>query len=155
MLRRLYGSSPSHLLGTLAALLVAGFGLREFFTVEQSGKVFLWFFGAIVAHDLILLPAYAAVERLLSRRAATEPGAARFARARVHIRVPTVLSGLLLLVFLPLIARLSSVDYRNASSLTPDTYLHRWAIAASILYLLSGTVYLMRVLRSQGERKRN
>jgi hypothetical protein len=154
MLRRLYGSSASHLLVALAALFVAGFALREFFTIEQSGKVLLWFFGAIVAHDLILLPAYSAGERVLSRRPATASGPARFARARVHIRVPTVLAGLLLLVFLPLIARLGRGTYQEATSLTPDPYLHRWAIAAAVLYALSGAVYLVRVLSSQAERKR-
>jgi hypothetical protein len=147
--RRLYKQSPTHLLGFAAMLAVAGFALREFFDSDAPDKVFLWFFGAIVAHDLVLLPLYSLVDRVLSRRPASAPGPAPYALERMHLRVPSVLSGLLLLVFFPLILRASRRAYGEASSLSPDPYLHRWLIATAALFALSGAVYSIRAIRAR------
>ncbi len=58
----------------------------------------LWFGGAVVVHDLVLFPLYALADRGLI-------ALARRGRGRVsvlgHLRVPLTLSGLLLLIFLP------------------------------------------------------
>jgi len=147
--RRLYGAAPAHLAGFALSAAAAGYAIREFLHSDAPARLFIWFFGAIVVHDLVFLPAYSLIDRVLSRRPAAGLGPARYARARVHIRVPTMLAGLLALVFFPLISRTDRSDYGDASGLTPDAYLHRWLWVAGGLYALSAVIYVFRVVHSR------
>jgi hypothetical protein len=145
--RSWYGARPAHLVGFVLAAVVSALAVRRIF--DQSGsdtvKVFVWLGGAVVGHDLVLVPLYSLLDRVLSRCPAAGPGAARYALLRMHLRVPAALSGLLLLVFAPLILRKSSGDYSAASSLSPNPYLHRWLIASAVLFGLSAVAYAVRV----------
>jgi hypothetical protein len=144
--RRSYGAGFGHLAGFLLALTIAGLAVRRIFDANTggTGKVFVWLVGAIVVHDLVLLPLYSLIDRVLSRRPAAAPGPARFAALRTHIRVPALLSALLLLVFGPLILR-KSTDYAGYSSLSTHPFLHRWLIATAVLFGLSAAVYAARI----------
>ena len=146
--RRLYGAGPAHLVALLVSLLVSGLAVRRFFDADaaETVKILVWFGLGIVTADLVFLPLYSVADRILSRHPADGPGAARFARARMHVRVPLILSGLLLLVFAPLILRRNPGDFGDASSLSPDPFLHRWLIAAAGLFALSAVIYGVRVM---------
>src|SRR5690349_14775971 len=109
--RRRYGAGPLHLAGLIGSFAIAGLAVRRWFDSGSDAlRILIWFTGAIVAHDLVFVPLYSLPDRLASRRRAREAGAARFARARLHVRVPAFVSGLLLLVFAPLILRKNRAD---------------------------------------------
>jgi hypothetical protein len=154
--RRLYGASPLHLVGLIACVAVAGLGIRRWFDVggHDTRLILTWFLALLIGHDLVFVPLYSLLDRLLSRKTASRPGPARFARARLHVRVPVMLSGLLLLVFAPLILRKSSDDYGNYSGLSSHPYLGRWLFATACLFALSGAVYLVRVAVDRRRRRR-
>ncbi|RNL82710.1 hypothetical protein EFW17_18410 [Halostreptopolyspora alba] len=94
----------------------------------------VWFLGAAVVHDLVLLPGYTLADRGLralgGRRAGGPPTWINF------VRVPVFLSGLLLLVWFPLILR--RVDhYETTTGLSGDVYLGRWLVVTAVLVVAS------------------
>jgi hypothetical protein len=158
MFRRHYGASPLHLLAFIASIAVTGVAAKGWLDEPAISVryILIWFFGAIIVHDLILLPLYSALDRLalaISRRAdahrgapaAAEHGAAEPARPRspgwVYVRVPLILSALLLLVFGAEILREGNATFRIASGHTQDVYLSRYLIVVGVLFLLSGLAY--------------
>ena len=154
--RRLYGAGPLHLIGVVACLGVAALAIRRWFDVggHDARVILTWFVALALAHDLIFLPAYSLVDRLLSRHPAIRRSPARFARARLHIRVPALLSALLLLVFAPLILSKSSDEYAGRAGLSSHPYLGRWLIATVCLFALSGVVYLVQPRARRRKRRR-
>ncbi|WP_037872423.1 hypothetical protein [Streptomyces sp. NRRL S-37] len=105
--------------------------------------VALWFVGAAVVHDLVLLPLYAGADRALVR------GAAR--RGWVpYVRVPAALSGLLLLVWFPLISGRVSERYAGVAGLSADGYAMRWLIVTAVLFGGAAVVFAVRRGRGRG-----
>jgi hypothetical protein len=96
----------------------------------------IWFAGAIVAHDLVLFPVYAAADRLLVRCAAVN-----------YIRVPVLGAGLTFLLFLPGIIEQGMESFRAATGLDQQPYLARWLALSAVFFALSGLVYLVRRVR--------
>jgi hypothetical protein len=75
-----------------ANLLVLGVAA---YAIAQAGTTFaLWLVAGALAHDLVLVPAYSAADFALRTLAPSHVN---------HLRVPLALSGVLLLVFAPLI----------------------------------------------------
>ena len=156
LLRRWYGASPWHLLlmsGVFA--LVAYAGVRLLAGGSPWG-IAVWFAGGALLHDLVLVPAYSLVDRLLQsaclghRRRADgswrEPG-----RARVllldHVRVPAVASALLLLVYLPLIAGPPEA-YVSKTGLAGEPFGHRWLAVCAFLFAGSAALGAVRYARA-------
>jgi hypothetical protein len=136
--RRLYGESPLHLLALAASLALAGLAFVHFFDRSaETAAVLAWLFGAIVFHDLVLLPVYSLLDRLAARAHRRRLPRVGYA----YLRVPALLSGLLLLVFLPRIFGLGEADYHRASGLTSGGYLERWLIATAVLFAVSAVVH--------------
>jgi hypothetical protein len=135
----------------VACLAAAGLAVQRWFDVggHDARVILTWFVAAFLLHDLVFLPAYSLLDRIMSHRPATGPGPARFARARLHVRVPALLSGLLLLVFAPLILRKSSGEYASRAGLSAHPYLDRWLIATACLFALSAAVYGISVIASR------
>jgi hypothetical protein len=146
--RNRYGAGPLHLAAGLVCLGVAGLAAWHWFDAGAGDgkRILVWFLGAIVVHDLVFVPAYSLADRLLSRRSAARDRA-RPAIWRAHVRVPAILSGLLGLVFAPLIFRFSHGDYGDASGLSASVYLDRWLIASAVLFGISAAVFLARTGR--------
>jgi hypothetical protein len=140
--RSLYGAGPLHLLALLASLTLAGAAaVRWFDSGSDAFNILVWFGGAIVGHDLVLFPLYALLDRIAAGRARrTPPG-------WVYVRVPALLSGLLLLVFFPLILGLGSGTFHAASGQRPDVYLGRWLLTSGALFACSALVYAVRARR--------
>lgn len=139
-LRRRYGGSPGHLLLLLASFALAGFAALSLIKSRPIG-VAVWFVGAAVAHDFVLLPLYTLADRRLHR--VSTRGAVPWLN---YVRFPAAISLLLLLVFLPSIARLSS-GYTATTALSASGYVWRWLAISGALFLISAAVYSVRILR--------
>lgn len=147
--RRRYGAGPVHLLGVLVGLAIAAYALsRVFALLPQPLSFFIWFVGAIVVHDLVFLPAYSLLGNGFARAVAGgEPRSRVRIAALNHARVPVLLAGLALLVFLPLVLRTGESTFKAASGLTPDVYLGRWLALSAILLVGSLLIFLIRLPR--------
>ncbi|MGH3094491.1 MAG: hypothetical protein ACRDMV_00650 [Streptosporangiales bacterium] len=151
MLRRLlgwYGSGPLHLVALLAAFSLAGYAATRFVPANPAG-VAVWFVGAVVGHDLVLLPLYSLADRSVTAVLRHRTGGSLSPRSRRwlnHVRVPAVMSALLFLVFFPLIVRLSP-NFSGITGRSTDPYLGRWLLVTGILFAISGVVLALRMRR--------
>ncbi|MFG2334308.1 hypothetical protein ACGFMM_32560 [Streptomyces sp. NPDC048604] len=150
--RRRYGASPLHLLLVLASFALAAYAGVRLLKGETLG-VALWFVGAALLHDLVLLPLYGVTDRAAQRLFWEIPGE-RSPRPSVnYVRVPVFVSGLLLLVWWPLI--LGQVDHYTAyTGLPADGFLERWLLITAALFVASAAVLLVRRLHESAPRRR-
>ncbi|MEV7327796.1 hypothetical protein [Micromonospora sp. NPDC093244] len=146
-MRDRYGAAPWHLVVVTAALVLAGWVALRVAHEATAGRMLLWFLGAVIAHDLVLFPVYAAVDRLLRA----------VARGRVtllnHLRAPALGSALLFLVYSPGILRLGETTHLAATGQDQRPYLMRWILLSAALFGLSAVTYLLR--RRQASPKRS
>ena len=147
---RLYGAGPAHALLMTAGFAFAGYLLTLILGASQPGWLLLWFVGAIVLHDLVFLPLYSALDRVIARRRRADATAPRGPAWVNHVRVPAVVSGVLLLVSFPLVLRLSDHAYATASGLHESVYLARWLLVTAGLFIVSALLYLVRWARWRG-----
>jgi hypothetical protein len=142
-LLRWYGGSPLHLLAFLACFALAGYAAAHLISSRPLG-VAIWFLGAVVGHDLLLVPLYSLADRSVM-------AVIRHRRPRLpavpwinYIRVPAALSGLLLLVWFPLILRLPS-GYHASTTLSQAPYLWHWLAVTGALFLMSAIAFALRL----------
>src|SRR5580700_6696795 len=140
---RWYGANPLHLLtlvGCFALAWYAGAGLLH----AKPVGVAIWFVGAVVGHDLVLMPLYALAD--WSAAAVIRHRAVRFPDIPWinYLRVPAAMSGLLFLVWFPLILRLRT-RYQASTTLSPDPFLWHWLGVTGALFLLSAAAVALRV----------
>ncbi len=148
---RLYGSRPLHLLTMIAGFALLGYVVATVKPVTLWNpdvwwqSILVWFGAAVVAHDLVLFPVYACLDRLLSRSRTSSPARAR-PRLPVlnYLRVPTLGAGLTLLVFLPGIIEQGATTYRAATGQTQDPFLGRWLLLTGAMFALSAGIYAAR-----------
>jgi hypothetical protein len=142
---RWYGASPLHLLAMLASFGLAGYAAAHLVSFEPLA-VLIWFVGAAIGHDLLLVPLYSLADRSVMaaiRHREPPPPAAGWIN---YVRVPAALSGLLLLVWFPLILRLPS-SYHASTTLSPDPYVWHWLAVSGVLFLLSAIAFALRLRR--------
>ena len=108
MIARRYGASFWHLAGHLAYLALAGYVLARMLDRPAFSDIVAWLLAAVVLHDLVALPLYTALDRLLWRLAPR--------RVAAVVRTVAVLGGLTLLVYFP---PPSSASTRAASPAPP------------------------------------
>jgi hypothetical protein len=110
----------------------------------------LWFAGAVIGHDLVLFWLYAAVRRGLEKVGTGDGRAGRSPRVVNHLTVPAFVSGLLFLVWFPLILGLSAPAYesRVGLPLEPSLYIGRWLLVSAALFSGSALVYVARMRRA-------
>ena len=147
--RRWYGSDPLHLLALLASFALAGYAAQRMLA-SNTAAVALWFVGAVIGHDLILLPLYTLADRPLTALARRRPPA-RTPRYANYLRVPVALSGLLLLIWFPLIFRLPS-SYRSITGRSLDPYFERWLLVSGMFFVMSALA-LAVAMRRDGRRR--
>jgi len=152
--RRLYGESPLHLLALIASLLIAGAAIAGWFasfTGPTIVNVLVWFLGAIVAHDLFLVPLYSALDRIaFGRRLGRRPPAPAARPSGVpYVRIPAMLSALVFLVFFPEILRLGDHAFFSASGFHQRVYLVRYLLTCSALFALSALAYALTLRRAR------
>jgi hypothetical protein len=148
--RRRYGASPLHLLGHVAALAIAAFAFDRIFSGGDVKELVLWYVGFVILHDLIFVPSYTGLDRLFRSALARLPASTRTGIPVInHVRAPALISGLLLIIYFPLISRLSDADYFALSGHHLVHYLRNWLLITAALFLGSGIVYALRVLRAR------
>jgi hypothetical protein len=143
---RWYGASPLHLLAMLACFGLAGYAAARLIPSAPLG-VAVWFLGAVIGHDLVLMPLYSLADRsaiMAIRHREPQLPAGPWIN---YLRVPAALSGLLLLVWFPLILRLPS-PYHASTTLSADPYVWHWLGVTGALFLLSAVALAFRLRRS-------
>jgi len=144
-----YGASPVHLLVAITSLVVSAWALSQVLDVLATpGRFLLWFLGAIVLHDLVFLPLYSLLDRgaagALTR--GDQPSRLRIA-ALNHLRIPVLLSGLMLLVWYPLVLGKAAAGFENTTGLSTDVYLERWLALTAVLLVGSALLLAVRARR--------
>jgi hypothetical protein len=139
--------SPLQLLLLACSFALAGYAGVRLLADDWLG-VALWFVGAALLHDLVLLPLYATADRAVVRGL----GAAGHREWALYVRVPAALSGLLLLVWFPLISGMVDRRYRSATGLSPDGFLTRWLLITAVLFGGSALLLALRLRRATKRR---
>src|ERR1700730_16312384 len=140
---RWYGANPLHLLtlvGCFALAWYAGAGLLH----GKPVGVAVWFAGAVIGHALILMPLYALADKSVMAVFRHRPPKLPTVPWINYLRVPVVLSGLLLLIWFPLIFKIPS-HFPRTTDLSLDPYLGHWLAVAGALFLLSATALAVRL----------
>jgi len=155
--RRAYGAHPLHLLTLVASFALVGYvisllGVHSLWNDRVWWQsMIVWFLGAIVLHDLVLFPFYALGDRSLGAgwRAVTgrAPQATPLVSPRNYLRIPTMASGLLFLMFFPGIIRQGAASYQRATGLTQEPYLGRWLLLTGVFFGTSAVVYAVRTVQ--------
>lgn len=144
---RRYGAQPWHLLALLACFAVTGYSVSRLLGDSTAlVRITVWFVGAAVVWDLVVGPLLAAADRGLRPLHRLR---LRGVPALNFVRVPALLSGLLLLVWAPLVLRRSEAVYESKSDLPVEPYLGRWAAVTVALVLASAVAYAVAVLRAR------
>ena len=155
--RALYGAGPLHLLALLASFAIAGGAVVGWFQRPHDVvSVLEWFAAAIVLHDVVLVPLYSLLDRIAfgvgGRRARgarrSEPSG--LVNPTPYLRIPAILSGLLLAVFFPVILGLGANTELSASGIAESGYLARWLLATGVIFAGSGIAYALGVARAGG-----
>lgn len=133
------------LLALLASFAVAGYAAVRLLAVNPVGAG-SWFVGSAVVHDLLLFPLYAGVDAALVMLLRRRPELATVGGVRWlnYLRVPAVVSGVLLLVWSPLILGLPTV-IQDASGLPAPPLLRHWIGVTAFLFAISGAILTARI----------
>ncbi|MEU8936137.1 hypothetical protein AB0D30_40405 [Streptomyces sp. NPDC048409] len=155
--RSRYAASPLHLVLVLASFAVALYAGIRLLKGDTLGVV-LWFVGAALLHDLVLLPCYSLTDRAAQSlfRAARVPDGSTHRQSVNYLRVPAFVSGLLLLVWWPLILHRGG-HYTADTSLSADGFLARWLLISAASFLASALIWTVRTwlhLRPQRRARR-
>jgi hypothetical protein len=150
--------SPLQLLLLTGSFALAGYaGVR--LLADDWFQVALWFVGVAMVHDLVLLPLYAVADRLVVRslgtadhRVGAPPTPSRQWGRALYVRVPAALSGLLLLVWFPLISGRVADHYPSATGLSGDGFLSRWLLITAVLFGASALLLVLRLRRATKQR---
>lgn len=147
---RWYGAGPLHLLTMVACFALAGFAVAELLPANFIG-IPVWLAGAVIGHDLILMPLYTLADRsamAVLRHRRPELPSVQWIN---YLRIPAGLSGLLLLIWFPLILRLPS-GFPRTTTLPLDPYLWHWLAVTGALFLLSAAALALRLRRTRAAR---
>ncbi len=149
--KRRYGASPWHLIAHVIGFAIAAYAIVQLLDQKRWVNWLAWFLLAALLHDLVLLPAYSVVDRgahaFLRRVHVKLPAGARGVPLTNHVRAPALISGLLLLIYFPLILGPGDASYFSATGHHPSGYLRNWLLITAALFAGSGVVYLIRVWR--------
>jgi len=140
---RWYGASPLHLLALLACFGLAGYAAVRLVSPRPLA-VAAWFIGAVVGHDLLLMPLYSLADRSVMAAIRHRDPQLPVTPWINYVRVPAALSGLLLVVWFPLILRLPS-PYQASTTLSADPYVWHWLAVTGALFLLSAVAFALRL----------
>jgi hypothetical protein len=156
-LRALYGAGAVNSVVVVLSFAIAGAAVAGWFQRPRDvATVLEWFAAAIVLHDLVVVPLYSLIDRLVL---GVLPARVRRARHRTivgrvnstpYLRIPALLSVLLFAVFFPVIFGLGAQTELSASGIAESGYLARWLIASGVMFALSGVAFVVAVGRRGG-----
>ncbi|MFB7421430.1 hypothetical protein ACFC18_29420 [Streptomyces sp. NPDC056121] len=160
--RTVYGASPLHLLLVLCSFALTGYAGVRLLSDGEPWRIVIWFVGAALLHDLVLLPLYTVTDRaaqtvLGERREPVDSGGAATTHPSQgwinYIRVPVFLSGVLLLTYFPLILGRVSHRFTLYTTLSADVFLGRWLLITAVFFALSAVALLIRMRRSRSRKQ--
>ncbi|OBA84717.1 hypothetical protein A5662_04980 [Mycobacteriaceae bacterium 1482268.1] len=158
--RSVYGSSPLHLLTLIAGFALFGYVLATVKPVTLWNphtwwqSIVVWFAAAIIAHDLVLFPIYALVDRILFAGSHIRVGTREPSVPVLnYVRVPALGAGLTLLVFLPGIIEQGAPVYSAATGQTQEPFLGRWLLLTAAMFAASALCYIVRLLTTARPRQ--
>jgi hypothetical protein len=143
-LERRYGAGPLHLLSLLVAAPLMAYGVLQWARMDAPLSVAVWFVGAILLHDLVLYPAYTALDRAAQlgvRGRRERPAAVALLN---HVRIPLLLSLLALLVWFPLILDRAPGAFERKAGIEPEPYARNWLLLTAALFVASALVLVAR-----------
>lgn len=149
--RTQYGAPIRHALLMIGSFAVAGYAIWYAAHGSSPEKMLIWFLGAVLLHDFVLFPAYSLTDRIARLVTRQRDGRASTSAAvplTNHVRVPLLLSALLLLTFGSVIYGAGESSFTSASGLTFAPYLVRWALISLALMVGSALIYLVRRVRA-------
>jgi len=148
--RRIYGKSPLHLLGQLAAFAITIYAIRQIIAVSSTDRVnlFVWFVAGVVLHDAVFIPVYLGLDRIAGRAHHARPP--RNVRVINHVRFPLVICGAMLLMLFPLILGKSEGAFTRASNEALPDYLGRWLLICAVVFGVSALAYAVRLRLDAG-----
>jgi hypothetical protein len=149
---RWYGAGPLNLLTMVGCLALAGYAAAELLPSNAVG-IPVWFIGAVIGHDLLLMPLYTLADRSAASVFRHRPQALPAVPWINYLRVPAALSGLLLLIWFPLIFRLPT-RFPATTTLPLDPYLWHWLAVTGALFLLSAVAFALRLRTGQRRARR-
>jgi hypothetical protein len=153
--RSVYGSNPLHLLTLIAGFALVGYVLVTVKPIALWNpnswwqSILVWFAAAIVAHDLVLFPFYALVDRILVAASRIRPRREVAVPLLNHMRIPALGAALTLLVFLPGIIEQGGPAYTAATGQTQDVFLGRWLLLTAAMFAVSAVAYGVRLALSR------
>jgi hypothetical protein len=139
---RRYGAHPLHLLAFIASFGLAGYAATALFH-RQTIRVAVWFIGAAVGHDILLLPLYGLANLSLTRIWRLAPRTESVPWLN-YVRFPAAISLLLLLIYIPEISRRRTAQFAN-SGLSNHPYFAHWLLVTGILFAISAISYAARL----------
>jgi peroxiredoxin len=142
-LLRWYGASPLHLLAMIGSFALAGYAAAELLAHNPIG-ILVWLVAAVIGHDLLLMPLYTLADRSVVAVFKHRPLNLPAGPWINYLRVPAVLSGVLLLIWFPLIFRLPT-RFPASTTLPLSPYLWHWLAVTGALFLLSATALALRL----------
>ncbi|MFE3827830.1 hypothetical protein [Streptomyces sp. NPDC059092] len=146
--RAVYGEPPLHLVVLLASLALCGYALVRLLRGDWPA-IAVWFVGAALLHDLVLVPLYTGADWLTHKALG---GRRRTSWKDINwLRVPFFLSLLLLLVYWPLVLG-DPPDYERATGLSTDVFLGRWLLISAALFAATGILLVIRRWRPDTRR---
>ena len=146
-----YGASPLHLLTMVGCFALAGYAAAALLPANPVG-ILVWLAGAVIGHDLLLVPLYTLADRSAMAVFRHRPPRMPAVRWINYLRVPVALSGMLLLIWFPLIFRLPA-RFTATTTLSLDPYLWHWLAVTGALFLLSATAFAVRLRPGRTRRK--
>jgi hypothetical protein len=137
-----YGAPVWHLAGHALAFAAIAYALSRLLqpSVGRPPAILVWLVGGALLHDLVFLPLYSLADRAIR---------AVGGRAVNYVRVPAVISGVLLLVYFPLILSEAPAAYERNTGRPPPDYLARWLAITGGLFAASAAVWAVRAIRQR------
>jgi hypothetical protein len=143
-----YGAPVWHLAGHAAAFVAIAYALSRLLqpSVGRPLTLIVWLVAGAALHDLVFLPLYSLADRIAR---------ASGGRAINYVRVPAVMSGVLLLVYFPLILAKAPAAYERNTGRPPPDYLARWLAITGGLFAASGMVWAVKAARAARRSRRS
>lgn len=150
-MRRRAGQDPGPL-GVL--LMLASFALTAYAGIRllqsHAPAIVVWFVASAVLHDLVLLPAYSLADRAARTAPGSVPGRTEAGGGAPpwinHLRIPALLSALLLLLFFPLVLGVAD-HYHSYSGLPAGVFWEHWLLLTAAFFAASALLFALRTLR--------
>jgi hypothetical protein len=158
---RIGHEQPLRVLAIVVSFAIVAAGVAGWFQAGSDPRgIILWALGSAIAFEWILLPLAWLLDRVAlgrsrtlgfahDRTAGDQAGAGRAPANHAYVRVPALLSALLLIAFAPLIFRADTPRFVATTGIAPPDYLARWLLATAAMFAVSAAAYAVSLRRAR------